>query len=101
MKEKKLHILKHWQENKRRKGISLVLHQCDKEQIQFLDECALNVVNGNIPVSLKQLKRFETQLKSLCQPGTSDRRRRQILSSVKGYKLFKLIGRPCICYLSK
>ena len=29
--------MKHWQENKTRKGHSCVLHDCDNEQIKFLE----------------------------------------------------------------
>ena len=43
---------------------------------------------------------FKQHLKILCQSQTSERRRRHILSSIKGYKHFKLISHPCICYLS-
>ena len=100
MSEKKLHILKHWQENEKRKDISRVRHDCDKEQIKFLCECALNIINGNIPINVNKLMPFEQQLKILCQPKTSDRRRRQILSFIKGYTQFKLISRPCTRYLS-
>ena len=81
-------------------GISRVIHDRDREQIKFLCECALNINNGNIPMNVNKLMPFEKQLKVLCQSQTSDRRRRQILSSIKGYKLFKLISCPCICYLS-
>ena len=63
-------------------------------------ECALNIINGNVPMNVNKLMPFEQQLKILCQPKTTDRRWRQGLSSIKGYKLFKLIRRPCICYLS-
>ena len=94
MSEKKLQNLKHWQENKKRNGISCVIHECDKEQIKFLCECALNISNRNIAMNVNKLMPFEQQLKILCQLQTSDRRRRQILSSIKSYKLFKLISRP-------
>ena len=63
-------------------------------------EYALNIINGNVPMNVNKLMPFEQQLKILCQPKTTDRRWRQGLSSIKGYKLFKLIRRPCICYLS-
>ena len=51
-------------------------------------------------MNVNKLMPFELQLKPLCQLKTSDRIRRQILSSIKRYNLFKLISRPCICYLS-
>ena len=94
------HLPKHWQENKKRKGISRVIHGWNREQIKFLCECALNIINGNIPMNVKKLKPFEQQLKNLCQLQTSDRERRQILSSIKSYKLLKMISCPCNCYLS-
>ena len=33
--EKQLHIVKHWQENKKRKDNSRQIHDCDSEQIEF------------------------------------------------------------------
>ena len=92
--------LKHWQENKKKKGISRDIHDCDREQITFLCECAFKIITGNIPMNVYKLLPFEQQLKILCQPQKPDRRRRPIITSIKGYKLFKLISRPCICKLS-
>ena len=98
--QEKIEYTEALQENKKRKGISRVIHDCDREQIKFLCECALIIINGNIPMNVNKLMPFEQQLKILCQPKTSDRKRRQNLSSIKSNKLFKLISRPCNCYLS-
>ena len=59
-------------------------------------ECALNIINGNIAMNVNKLMPFEQQLKILCQLQTSDRRLRQVSSSIKGYKLFKLIS--CLAF---
>ena len=93
----KMHILKHWQENKTRKGIARVIHDCDKKLIKVLCECALNLMIGNIPRNKNKLMPIEQQLKIPCQPQPSYSRRQHLLSSNKDNKLFKQIGRPCIC----
>ena len=101
MTGKKLHILKHWQQRKKKKDLLHVLRDCDRHEIEFLCECALNIVNGNIPFNVDKLTPFEKQMKILCEPQTTDRKRRKVLSSTKGLKLLELISRPCYCYLSE
>ena len=64
MSEKKLHIMKHWQENKKSKDISRVIHDCNREQIKFLCECTLNIINGNIPMNVNKLIAIRTSIEN-------------------------------------
>ena len=101
MKEKRLRLLRSWQDQKNRKQMLKTLDSCDEQGIKFLCECALNIINGNIPFQVEKLIPFEKQLKHLCDETLSCAERRKLLTSVKGIKLLQLISRPCYCYLTE
>ena len=48
----------------------------------------------------KQIDPIRTAIGKFMSTATPEDKRRQILSSIKDYKLFKQISRPCNCYLS-
>lgn len=100
MKEREVYMLKHLQqltENQRRQYIRL----CDDKFVEFLCECVLNIINGNVPVqSTTPFKKFENEMKSLCKRKTLSKGRRRTLSSAKGSKLLKTLYKPCADYLS-
>ena len=61
-----------------------ILCNCSADEVKFLCECALKIINGNIPFNVDRLVTYEKQLKILCNAKTSDRKRRRILTSNKG-----------------
>ena len=101
MNEKDAHTLKLWQNRKTKKDYKKFLCQCDPNAITFLCECALNIVNGNVPVNIRKLYPFESQLKILCRNKTSNNKRRKTLCSVKGIKLLQQISRPISLYFKR
>lgn len=100
MKERELYMLKHLQRLPRNKQKQYLMLSDDKF-IDFLSECAINIINGNVQVqSVKQLSSFEKEMKSLCNKKTSSKVRRKVLQSVKGLRLLKILGKYCESYLS-
>ena len=63
-------------------------------QSHFFCVCTLNKVNGNVPVNIKKLYPFESQLKILCKTKTSNNKCRKTLCSAKGIKLLQQMSRP-------
>ena len=58
-----------------------LLNQGGKALHLCLQECALNILNGNIPLTpqqLKKLKRYKNKLRELCKKKTSKKRRDEI-----------------------
>ena len=76
------------------------IKNCNIEYLKFCCECAVNIINGTVPVNLNELKFHKQQIKQLCKRSTSNQKRRKILMSKKGLKLLNLISRPCFCYLT-
>ena len=75
------------------------LNTVENSFILFLCECVLNVLEGNVKVTLGKLTPFEKELRILKRRSTPYSTRRQVLQTNKGLKLLKLIGKPCINYL--
>ena len=76
-----------------------LLQQSNDDFITFLCECVLNIMEGNVPIDVKKLEKYENSLRILCNPRTSKIRRRKCLLSEDGLKVIKIIGPPCIGYL--
>ena len=59
-----------------------IIHGADRPFIHCFVDCAHNILEGNIPVWLKEKKRlgkYKEELRSLRKKNTSDRRKKQIL----------------------
>jgi len=93
-----LPMLKQWHKNKLQQRQKQV-EKLQNDEVKFLCECALNVINGKVPFQVKQLLPYEKELKVLCNPNTTNEKRRFTLKSVKGNKLLQKISRPCIQYI--
>ena len=65
--------------------------------INFLCECLLNVINGNVPVKKQLLKNQEDSFQQLLSKETSLKKKRFILA--KKPELIKAIGFSCDLYL--
>ena len=71
MNAKKLSILQHIvQLNPSQLG-SFIRKSSNTQVISVVCECLLNVVNGNVPVSIPILNKFEEKYKILLNPKTS------------------------------
>ena len=68
--------------------------------ISVVCECLLNVVNGNVPVSIPNLNKFETAYKILINPKTSPEKKRAIILSKQGFYLIRQILHFCFKYLT-
>ena len=98
MTEKRLRILKELYNEKMLKN---KLKKCDTTSICTLCECAINVINGNVPVNIGRLIPHEKELKTICKNSTSLKIKRKILSSAQGLKLLDTLVPACINYLEK
>ena len=65
--------------------------------INFLCECLLNVINGNVPVKKQLLKNQEDSFQQLLSKETSLKKKQFILA--KKSELIKAIGFSCYLYL--
>ena len=83
---------------------SSVLH-CPTEVIKFFCNCLFNVVHGGIRmtanVSVKKLKRHQSNTETLCRMECRIRRKRQLLATKNGTKLLKLIEPSVLNHLRK
>ena len=68
----------------------------NREIITLIWECLLNVVNGNLPVKIANIERFETAYKFLITPKTSVIKKRAIILSKEGFCVVRQI--ICFCY---
>ena len=68
--------------------------------ISVVCECLLNVVNGNVPVSIPNLNKFETAYTILINPKTSPEKKRAIILSKQGFYLIRQILYFCFKYLT-
>lgn len=65
-----------------------ILQNADKELILCLCECALNILNGNVPLKqhdFDKLRKHQTQLRNLAVPKASLKDRRDILMQQGGF----------------
>ena len=76
-----------------------IIKNAERDFIQFLCECGLNVINGNVPVNKNLVFPYEDQLRALCQPKQSDYKRRKVLLTNKCINLVGVIGPHCCLYL--
>ncbi len=75
-------ILKVLAENKTHDCCDKIIKIADKDLIDFFCECALNINNGNIPLSSKQyqdLKKYKQHLKTLKNKQTSEKIKKEVL----------------------
>ena len=72
------------------------LKEAPNSFINFLCECLLNVINGNVPVN-KQSKNQEDSFQQLLSKETSLKKKRFILT--KKSQLIKAIAFSCYLYL--
>ena len=83
---------------------SFLLH-CPTELIRFFCNCLFNVVHGGIRmtanVSVKKLKRHQSNIETLCRKKCRIRRKRQLLATRNGIKLLKLIEPSVLNHLRK
>ena len=98
MSSKKLRILKAFKVSKRAK-LSQQVKKADKETIQLLTECVINVLNGIIPIEKRRIVQFEREMKLLRRKSLSYSVRCKTLSSAKGLKLLSIIIPAAVAYL--
>ena len=73
------------------------LKEAPNSFINFLCECLLNVINGNVPVNKQILKNQEDSFQQLLSEETSLKRKRFILT--KKSQLINEIAFSCYLYL--
>ena len=73
------------------------LKEAPNSFINFLCECLLNVINGNVPVNKQLLKNQEDSFQQFLSKKTSLKRKRFILT--KESQLIKAIAFSCYFYL--
>lgn len=79
----------------------MFLKCCSDRFVDFLCECAINIVNGNIEVKKNTLRKFEPQIRVICRKSTSNSLRRKVLHRPVGLKLLKEIEEPAANYLKE
>ena len=76
MTRQELHILQHWQENKRENEYLRILHDYSRnssidysrnKDFKFLCDCSLNFINGNIPFKVDEYITYEKELRVCAQ----------------------------------
>ena len=78
-----------------RKQRKAILQVADRDWIDAICECALNLLAGNVPLSTSQKKKitpYKNHLRLLSEPTTSLKRKRKLLSQRGGNWLNLLIG---------
>ena len=73
------------------------LKEAPNSFINFLCECLLNVINGNVPLKSQLLKNQEDSIQQLLSKETSVKTKRYILA--RKSELIKAIGFSCYLYL--
>ena len=73
------------------------LKQAPNSFINFLCECLLNVINGNVPVNKQLLKNQEKSIQQLLSKKTSLEKKRNVLA--KKPELIRALGLSCYIYL--
>ena len=63
MKENIALILKHWRNKKEKKTFNRVLCNCSADEVKFLCESALIIINGRIPFNINRVLTYEKELK--------------------------------------
>ena len=73
------------------------LKQAPNSFKNFLCECLLNVINGNVPVNKQLLKNQEKSFQQLLSKQTSLEKKRNVLA--KKPELIRALGLSCYIYL--
>ena len=73
------------------------LKQAPNSFINFLCECLLNVINGNVPVNKQILKNQEKSFQQLLSKKTSLEKKRNVLA--KKPEFIQTLGLSCFIYL--
>ena len=73
------------------------IKQAPKSFINFLCECLLNVINGNVPVNKQLLKNQEKSFQQLLSKKTGLEEKRNVLA--KKPELIRAFGLSCYIYL--
>ena len=85
-----------------RKGKSHFLQSCPEEFIQFLCECMVNLLKGNLQARKRHhVLKFKDEVWLLLLKGTTWKQRRNVLSSEKGLQLIAVTSPPVISHLSR
>ena len=69
----------------------LIRKTSNREIITFICEYLVNVVNGNVPVKIATIERFETAYKYLITPKPCVVKKRAIILSKEGFHLVRQI----------
>ena len=96
MREKELCMLKQMLELSD-SNIRKFLKEAPNSFINFLCECLLNVINGNVPVNKQLVTKQEDSFKQLLSTETSVKKKRFILA--RKSELIKAKGFSCYLYL--
>ena len=96
MREKELCMLKQMLELSE-SNFRKFVKEAPNSFINFLCECLLNGINGNVPVNKQFLKNQEDSFQQLLSKETSPKKKRFILA--KKSELIKAIGFSCYLYL--
>ena len=96
MREKELCMLKQMLELSD-SNIREFLKEAPNSFINFLSECLLNVINGNVPVNKQLLTKQENSFQQFLSKETSLKKKQLILA--RKSELIKAIGFSCYLYL--
>ena len=70
---------------------SFIRKSSNTQVISVVCECLVNVVNGNVPVSIPNLNNFEETYKILINPKTSLGKKSAVILSKQGFYLIRHI----------
>ena len=74
---------------------------CRKHFVQFLCECIINLLNGNLQsIKKHHVAKFQSVVRLLFLKRTTWKQRRDLLASKKSLQLIKVITRPVVNHLS-
>ena len=79
--------------------VEKIMKTAPNKFIQFLSECLLNIVNGNVPVNKTKLECYEKSFKTLLSSQSSLKQKGKLLAKETG--LVRIVGFSCYSYLTK
>lgn len=100
MRQKEQYMLKQMLKEPKQKQL-LFLRDAEREHIAFQCECAINVLNGNVPINKQKLEPFEDILRVLVSKRTTEQQKRKSLSTYRGLELIRFISTPCLKHLNQ
>ena len=74
-----------------------LIKTASKNFVQFLCECFLNVVNGNVAINKKLIEAHEKSFRKILSKQTGLKEKKRILS--RESELLKTVGLSCYFYL--